>query len=46
MNNQNLIIYDFQILFNILEEIEENLLHGKKLKDLGTLKDLPPSMQH
>tara|TARA_Y100000590_G_scaffold239962_1_gene269867 strand:+ start:7343 stop:7906 length:564 start_codon:yes stop_codon:yes gene_type:complete len=25
MNNQNLIIYDFQILFNILEEIEENL---------------------
>ncbi len=25
MNNQNLIIYDFQILFNILNEIKGNL---------------------
>tara|TARA_B100000427_G_scaffold329668_1_gene346957 strand:+ start:5508 stop:6068 length:561 start_codon:yes stop_codon:yes gene_type:complete len=25
MNNQNLIIYDFEILFNILKEIEEHL---------------------
>ena len=25
MNNQNLIIYDFQILYEILNEIEENL---------------------
>ena len=45
MNNQNLVIYDFQIIFEILYEIENKLnfkilnIDKENLKDLSYFKD-------